>query len=62
MALTTQEPVIMAVSDEELSASLPLTHEWVIRKSSSLFQRMLAPVRKVFMDAGLGGGGSWTSW
>jgi len=56
MALTTQEPVIMAVSDEELSASLPLTHEWVIRKSSSLFQRMLAPVRKVFMDAGLGAG------
>lgn len=55
MALTTQEPVIMAVSDEEISASLPMTHEWVIRKSSTLFQRMLAPVRKVFMDAGVGG-------
>ena len=54
MALTHQEPVIMAVSDEEISASLPLTHEWVIRKSSSLFQRMLAPVRKVFLDAGMG--------
>lgn len=54
MALTGQEPVIMAVSDEEISASLALTHEWVIRKSGSLFQRMLAPVRKVFMDAGMG--------
>ena len=54
MALTTQEPVIMAVSDEEISASLTLTHEWVIRKSSTLFQRMMAPVRKVFLDAGVG--------
>ena len=54
MALTGQEPVIMAVSDEEISASLALTHEWVIRKSSALFQRMLVPVRKVFMDAGVG--------
>ncbi|MCI8303097.1 MAG: Hsp70 family protein [Lawsonibacter sp.] len=54
MALTSQEPVIMAVSDEEISASLALTHEWVIRKSSTLFQRMLAPVRKVFLDAGVG--------
>ena len=54
MALTTQEPVIMAVADEEISASIALTHEWVIRKSGVLFQRMLAPVRKVFMDAGMG--------
>ena len=54
MALTSQEPVIMAVSDDEISASLDHTHEWVIRKSSALFQRMLAPVRKVFMDAGVG--------
>lgn len=54
IALTAQEPVIMAVSDEEISASLALTHEWVIRKCGSLFQRMLAPVRKVFMDAGVG--------
>lgn len=46
----------MAVSDEEISASLALTHEWVIRKSSALFQRMLIPVRKVFMDAGVGAG------
>lgn len=44
----------MAVSDDEISASLALTHEWVIRKSGALFQRMLAPVRKVFMDAGIG--------
>ena len=56
MALTAQEPVIMAVSDDEISASLALTHEWVIRKSGALFQRMLAPVRKVFMDAGVGAG------
>ena len=56
MALTTQEPVIMAVSDDEISASLALTHEWVIRKSGTLFQRMLAPVRKVFLDAGVGAG------
>lgn len=56
IALTTREPVIMAVSDEEISASLALTHEWVIRKSSALFQRMLVPVRKVLMDAGVGGG------
>ena len=54
MALTTREPVIMAVSDDEISASLALTHEWVIRKSSTLFQRLLAPVRKVFLDAGVG--------
>ena len=54
MALTAQEPVIMAVADGELSASLALTHEWVIRKSSTLFQRMLAPVHKVFLDAGVG--------
>ncbi len=54
IALTSREPVIMAVSDDEISASLALTHEWVIRKSSSLFQRMLAPVRKVFLDAGVG--------
>ncbi len=53
MALTAREPVIMAVDDGEISASLALTHEWVIRKSSALFQRLLAPVRKVFMDAGM---------
>ena len=55
IALTVREPVIMAVSDDEISASLPLTHEWVIRKSGALFQRMLIPVRKVLMDAGVGG-------
>ena len=56
IALTAREPVIMAVSDDEISASLALTHEWVIRKSGALFQRMLAPVRKVLMDAGVGAG------
>ena len=54
IALTAREPVIMAVSDDEISASLALTHEWVIRKSGTLFQRMLIPVRKVLMDAGVG--------
>ena len=54
MALTNREPVIMVVSDDEISASLALTHEWVIRKSSALFQRLLVPVRRVFLDAGVG--------
>ena len=56
MALTSRESVIMAVSDEEISASLVLTNEWLIRKSSALFQRVLAPVRKVFLDASLSAG------
>ncbi len=50
-ALTTQEPVIMAIDDGTVSASLLLTHEWVIRKCSPLFRRMLAPIRTVFRDA-----------
>ncbi len=53
MALTTQEPVIMAVEDETLSASLPLTNEWLIRKSGPLFQRMTVPIQRVISDAGL---------
>lgn len=53
IALTTREPVIMAVSTPEISASLPLTNEWIIRKSSELFRRMTAPIRKAFVDAGL---------
>ncbi len=56
MALTTQEPVLMAVSTEQISASLLLTNEWLIRKSGTLFRRMLAPVRKVLLDAGLSAG------
>ena len=56
IALTSRESVIMAVSDEEISASLVLTNEWLIRKSSALFQRVLAPVRKVFLDASLSAG------
>lgn len=53
IALTTREPVIMAVATPEISASLALTNEWIIRKSSELFRRMTAPIRKAFVDAGL---------
>ena len=53
IALTTQDPVIMAVSTPEISASLALTNEWIIRKGSELFRRMTAPIRKAFVDAGL---------
>ena len=53
IALTAQEPVIMAVSDDELSVSLALTHEWVIRKCGELFHRMLLPIRNVLRDAGI---------
>lgn len=52
-ALTTQEPVIMAIDDGALSASLLLTNEWLIRKCSTLFRRMIAPIRTVFRDAEL---------
>ena len=51
MALTTQDLVLMVVDDGEISASLPLTNEWLIRKCSPLFRRMVAPVRTVFRDA-----------
>lgn len=53
-ALTTQDPVIMAIDDGTLSASLLLTNEWLIRKCSTLFRRMIAPIRTVFRDAELG--------
>ena len=53
MALSDREPVIMSMMDDEISASLILTSEWLIRKCGPLFRRMTAPVRKVFFDAGL---------
>ena len=53
VALSSQEPVLMSVADEEISASLILTSEWLLRKCGTLFRRMTAPVRKVFLDAGL---------
>ena len=53
IALTAHEPVIMAVDDGELSASLMLTNEWLIRSCSTLFQRLSDPVRRVFVDAGM---------
>lgn len=52
IALTMREPVLMAVTGE-ITASLSLTNEWVIRKSSALFKRLSAPVRRVLVDAHL---------
>ncbi len=51
IALTTQECVIMAVENEELQASQLINNEWLIRKCSSLFRRMLTPVRTVQRDS-----------
>lgn len=56
IALTVREPVLMAVSGEGLEASLMLTNEWLIRKAAGLFQRLSAPIRRVFMDAGVSAG------
>ena len=54
MALTHQENVIMSVDDGEgMSASLMLSNEWLIRKSSALFRRMTIPIQRVFLDAGI---------
>ena len=53
VALSGREPVLMSVMDGEISASLILTSEWLIRKCGMLFRRMTAPVRKVFLDAGM---------
>lgn len=52
IALTAQDPVIMAVDNGEISASLMLTNEWMIRSCSTLFQRLAAPIRKVLLDSG----------
>lgn len=53
VALSSREPVLMSVTDGEISASLILTSEWLLRKCGTLFRRMTAPVRKVFLDAGM---------
>ena len=53
VALSSREPVLMSVMDGEISASLILTSEWLLRKCGTLFRRMTAPVRKVFLDAGM---------
>lgn len=53
MALTTQPLVVMSVDDGTIHASLPMNNEWLIRKCSRLFQRMAAPVQKVFRDASI---------
>ncbi|MBQ7681968.1 MAG: Hsp70 family protein, partial [Oscillibacter sp.] len=53
VALSSREPVLMSVMDGEISASLILTSEWLLRKCGGLFRRMTAPVRKVFLDAGM---------
>lgn len=53
MALTTRDPVFMAVDDDGVQASLLLSNEWMIRKCSALFRRMIAPIRHVLSDAGI---------
>ena len=53
MALTVQPMVVMSVDDGTIRASLPMNNEWLIRKCSRLFQRMAAPVQKVFRDAAI---------
>ncbi len=50
IALTTQKCVIMAVESEAIQASQMITNEWLIRKCSSLFRRMIAPLRSVQRD------------
>lgn len=51
IALTTQDCVIMAVENDEIKASQMINNEWMIRKCSSLFRRMVAPIRSVLRDA-----------
>lgn len=53
IALTSQEMVILSVDDGTISAALPLSNEWLIRKSSALFRRMTAPIQRVFLDSGV---------
>ncbi|MCI8422202.1 MAG: molecular chaperone HscC [Lawsonibacter sp.] len=53
IALTTQEPVLMTVDNDGKTASLLLTNEWMIHACSTLFQRLAAPARRVFVDAGM---------
>ncbi len=53
MALTNQEMVIMSVDDGTISAALTLSNEWLIRKCETLFRRMTAPIRRVFLDGGV---------
>ena len=53
IALSTQDPVIMAVDDGQISASLLLSNSWIVRKCGMLFRRMTLPLRRVFSDAGI---------
>lgn len=53
MALTSQEMVLMSVDDGTISATLPLSNEWMIRKCGPLFRRMTAPIQRVFLDSGI---------
>ena len=53
IALTTQRSVLMVYTDSTGKAhALTLTNEWLIRKSSALFRRLTAPIRKVLVDSG----------
>lgn len=43
----------MSVDDGTISAALTLSNEWLIRKCETLFRRMTAPIRRVFLDGGV---------
>lgn len=51
IALTSQDCVLMAVENGTLQASRVIDNEWMIRKCSGLFRRMLKPIRAVQRDA-----------
>lgn len=53
IALSSADPVVLAVDDGELRASGSLTNEWMIRECAELFRRMTEPIRRVFADAGI---------
>ena len=53
IALSDREPVLMSVMDGGDASSIIMTSEWLIRRCNALFRRLTAPVRKVFLDAGI---------
>lgn len=53
IALSSTDPVVLAVDDGKLRASLPLTNEWMIQKCAELFRQMTEPIHRVFLDAGI---------
>ena len=51
IALSKQDCVIMAVDNDCIHASQLINNEWLIRKCSELFRRMVRPIRTVLRDA-----------